>query len=588
MRWFSNMKVGVKLMGGFLIVSLIAAIIGLIGLRSVAELDTLMGTMYDRDIVGLNLASDANIQMLSAERAIRNAALNDRPSVRQEHLESMARFMTNARQQLDQLGPSFSTDEGRALLKEAQDTFATYEQALGTLGGMLSQNTSGGTSRITDFMTEQVRPLSNKVDELLHTLVERKLTDSNALNVYANEVYKNVQVLMISLTAVGVILAIFIGLIIARVITRQLGGEPLEVAGIAYSIAEGNLNTKIDAARAPKGSVVDAMSIMQSSLRKVVAGVRSSSDSIATGSSQIAIGNADLSQRTEEQAANITQTAAAMEQLSSTVKSNAEVARQAAQLSSSTSVAAVKGGEVVNDVVTTMVDINESSRKIVEIIGVIDGIAFQTNILALNAAVEAARAGEQGRGFAVVASEVRSLAQRSASAARDIKKLIDDSVSKVSVGTEMVNAAGESMQGIVTQVKQVTDLINDISAATTEQTTGLAQINDAVVQLSDVTQQNAALVEESATAAESLSEQAQHLVDAVRVFQIGNEQDRLAPAAAELRTLPPQRQLPPREQAPSKQPAALSTTNKSALLKPAPRLATSSASTSATDDWEEF
>jgi len=259
---------------------------------------------------------------------------------------------------------------------------------------------------------------------------------------------------------------------------------------------------------------------MQASLRNVVQSVRSSSDSIATGANQIAMGNADLSQRTEEQASNLEETAASMEELSSTVRNNSDTAKQAAQLAQSASGVATKGGEVVQQVVHMMEEINASSQKISEIIGVIDGIAFQTNILALNAAVEAARAGEQGRGFAVVASEVRSLAGRSADAAKEIKALIGDSVEKVAAGGQLVNAAGNTMQDIVEQVRRVTDLILEINAATLEQTSGIDQINNAVVQLDQVTQQNAALVEESASAAESLNQQAQQLVRAVAIFKL--------------------------------------------------------------------
>ena len=259
---------------------------------------------------------------------------------------------------------------------------------------------------------------------------------------------------------------------------------------------------------------------MNDSLAGIVGQVRAASDSIATGATQIATGNADLSQRTEEQASNLQQTAASMEQLTSTVQTNSDTARQAAELAREASSAALRGGELVGQVVGTMDAINSSSKKIADIIGVIDSIAFQTNILALNAAVEAARAGEQGRGFAVVASEVRSLAQRSAQAAKEIEGLITESVEKVETGTAQVGEAGRSMSDIVTQVKNVNDLIAEISSATQEQSQGISQVGDAVSQLDQVTQQNAALVEESAAAAESLSQQAARLVEAVSIFTL--------------------------------------------------------------------
>ena len=268
------------------------------------------------------------------------------------------------------------------------------------------------------------------------------------------------------------------------------------------------------------GQLLAALKKMNESLVHIVGQVRTTSDSIATGSSQIAMGNADLSQRTEEQASNLQQTAASMEQMTASIKQNSDTAREAAQVASDATQAATDGGQVVQEVVRTMSEISEASRKIGDIIGTIDGIAFQTNILALNAAVEAARAGEQGRGFAVVASEVRTLAQRSAEAAKEIKSLIGASVERVEHGNRLVGEAGKSMAGIVTEVQRVNDLISAISAASIEQSTGIGQVGGAVAQLDHVTQQNAALVEESAAAAESLKSQAANLAQTVAVFRI--------------------------------------------------------------------
>jgi methyl-accepting chemotaxis protein len=310
------------------------------------------------------------------------------------------------------------------------------------------------------------------------------------------------------------------GLLFSRAITRQLGADPGDAAAVARSVAEGDLSVPIFLAAGDTTSLMAQLKAMQQSLAQVVGGVRQTADSVATASAQIAQGNNDLSQRTEQQASALEETAASMEQLGSTVKHNAANAKQANQLAMNASTVAVQGGDVVSQVVTTMKGINDSSKKIADIISVIDGIAFQTNILALNAAVEAARAGEQGRGFAVVASEVRNLAGRSAEAAKEIKSLINASVERVGQGTALVDRAGATMTEVVNSIKRVTDIMGEISSASTEQSAGVAQIGEAVNQMDRATQQNAALVEESAAAAESLKGQAQQLVQAVAVFRL--------------------------------------------------------------------
>jgi methyl-accepting chemotaxis protein len=326
--------------------------------------------------------------------------------------------------------------------------------------------------------------------------------------------------LLVELVAILVLaLGISVGTsaFMSRIIVRPLR-HAIKLAG---RIAAGDLTSEIAVVgRDETAELLRALKDMNASLKKIVAEVRGSTDSISTASQQIASGNADLSQRTEEQASSLEETASSMEELSSTVKQNAENARQANQLAAGASEVAAKGGAVVGEVVGTMSSINESSKKIVDIISVIDGIAFQTNILALNAAVEAARAGEQGRGFAVVASEVRSLAQRSAAAAKEIKQLIGDSVDKVGAGTRLVDEAGKTMQEIVASVKRVTDIMSEITAASQEQSSGIEQVNQAITQMDEVTQQNAALVEEAAAAAESMQEQAQQLAQVVAVFNL--------------------------------------------------------------------
>ena len=302
---------------------------------------------------------------------------------------------------------------------------------------------------------------------------------------------------------------------------RQLGGQPDYAAGIVSSIAAGDLSVPIVTAKDDRSSLLFAMQGMRDNLVDIVAQVRAGTETIANASTEIAAGNMDLSTRTERQAGTLEETASSMEELTSTVRQNADNARQANVLAESASEVAVRGGAVVAQVVETMASINESSNKIVDIIGVIDGIAFQTNILALNAAVEAARAGEQGRGFAVVASEVRNLAHRSAAAAKEIKGLIDDSVQTVEAGTSLVDNAGATMENIVQSISRVTGIMGEISHASDEQSAGIEQVNEAINEMDQVTQQNAALVEQAAAAAESMQEQAAHLADVVSVFKTG-------------------------------------------------------------------
>ncbi len=354
------------------------------------------------------------------------------------------------------------------------------------------------------------------IDQLTH----QAYASARAAGANANAVYAQTRLAIFALLGGALVVGLGLAVGIPRSVARQLGGEPRDAAAAVAAVASGDLQSAIEVGAGASHSLVGRIREMQQSLSAVVHSVRQNAQSVAIGSQQIAVGNGDLSQRTEEQAAALQRTAASMEQLGATVRQNADNAKQANQLALGASCVAVKGGEVVGEVVKTMKGINDSSRKIADIIGVIDGIAFQTNILALNAAVEAARAGEQGRGFAVVASEVRSLAGRSADAAKEIKGLIGASVARVEQGTALVDQAGHTMTEIVASIRRVTDIMGEISAASTEQSAGVAQIGEAITQMDQTTQQNAALVEESAAAAESLKAQAQQLVDAVAVFKL--------------------------------------------------------------------
>jgi len=427
------------------------------------------------------------------------------------------------------------------------------------------------------------RKLFDSSSALLMKLVDLNSEGAKASTKDAEAAYTTARNAMLGAVALAFALVVAAAIWLIRSITVPLN----QALAVADRVAAGDLSCEIDIASLDEtGQVLQALKRMQASLSSVVSDVRSNSESVATASAEIAQGNQDLSQRTEEQASALQQTAATMEQLGTTVRNNADSAKQANQLAQGASAVAVQGGDVVGKVVSTMQGISDSSRKIGDIIGVIDGIAFQTNILALNAAVEAARAGEQGRGFAVVASEVRSLAQRSAEAAKEIKTLIGRSVEQVEQGTVLVDQAGKTMGEIVGSIKRVSDIVAEITAASAEQSSGIQQVGDAVGQMDQVTQQNAALVEESAAAAESLKVQAQHLVQAVAVFKLSNGGHVVSTNTAEAATNPPriERRGPDRAKNVTRLPVKARPVAKTA----APESSQRAAAKTGTDNWESF
>ncbi|WP_373888906.1 methyl-accepting chemotaxis protein [Massilia sp. ST3] len=414
---------------------------------------------------------------------------------------------------------SDTTAEERQILAGIKDVEA---RTLPLVSQVIALREAGELDRAKEVMLKDARPAFVEWLARINQYIDLKEKANQSESARAREVASGFETLMLIMCAAAVITGVLVAAIIVRAILRALGGEPAKASAIANSIAAGDLAVTIDTDGSRRSSVLYAMSEMRDSLLRIVAEVRLSAQAISAATGEIASGNLNLSSRTELQASSLQETASSMEQLTATVRQNADNALQANQLAVSAATVARKGGEVVSQVVDTMDSINASAKKIVDIISVIDGIAFQTNILALNAAVEAARAGEQGRGFAVVATEVRNLAQRSAAAAKEIKALIGDSVGKVDAGSRLVADAGATMDEIVTSVNRVTDIMAEITAASQEQSAGIEQVNRAISQMDQVTQQNAALVEEAATGAGALRAQAEKLGSVVAIFKLGD------------------------------------------------------------------
>jgi methyl-accepting chemotaxis protein len=512
------MKVATKLALSYgVLVALIVVVAAVCALRFQAingRIAQILDDRYFKITLATAIADSANAQA----RFIRNTVIAAKdPDQSADAFKQLAINASATDDGIAQLEKLIITPKGRELFAAMLETRATFYKNRDEVVRLVKADQYDDAAH-TLLVT--MRPTQRAFFASINAIVKLQSSIMTSEGQAAREDGRNAIATALVLAALALVAASAMALAITRSLVRQLGAEPDEVVAIASAIADGNLGVTVTTREGDTTSILAAMRRMRERLADVVGQVRLSSDSIATGSSEIASGNADLSQRTEEQASNLQQTAASMEQLTGSVRANAETAGVANQLATEASAAAGRGGVAVNRVVETMNDIAASSRKIGDIIGVIDGIAFQTNILALNAAVEAARAGEQGRGFAVVAGEVRSLAQRSAAAAKEIKTLIGASVDKVDIGARQVNEAGESMSDIVAQVQRVGQLIGEISGASVQQSTGIGQIGDAVGQLDQVTQQNAALVEQSAAAAESLSQQASRLTQIVSVFQL--------------------------------------------------------------------
>ena len=474
-----------------------------------------------RLLVGLNqVAAGGTADMMhdalrgdvqAAQLAGAKAAEKERKAI----LDGLAEHRQTIGDALAQLERSANDDALRAAVAAAKPAVQVYADAAEKLV-QAAFTEAGVDAKLSASFDAGFNALERELSAL--TGLVKKSTE-RMVDESANQ-FRQARMTAMTTLAVSLVLLVLFGVAFVRSLLGRLGAEPSRAAMLLQGVAQGDLSTHIELKPGDTASLMAHLKAMLESLSRVVGTVRQNADGVATASAQIAQGNQDLSQRTEQQASALQQTAATMHQLSSTVRHNADNTRQANQLALGAAEVAVKGGAVVEQVVETMRGINDSSKRIADIISVIDGIAFQTNILALNAAVEAARAGEQGRGFAVVAGEVRTLAQRSAAAAKEIRTLIAASVERVEQGTTLVDQAGSTMREVVTSIKRVTDLMGEISSATDEQSTGVAQIGQAVMQMDQATQQNAALVEESAAAAESLRQQALALVDVVAVFRL--------------------------------------------------------------------
>jgi methyl-accepting chemotaxis protein len=525
----AQMKISTRLTLAFAGMALAMAVLGGLAIYKVVGVQRAFSTVMDDRYVNIRIAGDVKMVNNEVSQALRNLFIMSEPADIKAQYDVIGGSSKRTNENMEKLKQNITSDAGKAAYAKLVEARAAYRAPRDHAIELLR---AGKMDEAKIVLVKEVRPVQIAYMDRLEDLIslQDKLMDESGAEVNAS--VQSTKVTVASLLAAAFALACVLAVWIIRSTTRPI----VEAVGIARAVAAGDLAMEIRAdGRNETGLLLAALHEMKTRLATTVGEVRRNAEGVATASAQIAQGNNDLSSRTEQQAASLEETAASMEELNATVRQNADNARQANQLAAAASSVAIQGGEVVGEVVGTMKGINDSSKKIADIIGVIDGIAFQTNILALNAAVEAARAGEQGRGFAVVASEVRSLAQRSAEAAKDIKTLISASVERVEHGTALVDRAGTTMQEVVTSIRRVTDIMGEISAASTEQSSGVAQVGEAVTQMDRATQQNAALVEESAAAAESLKTQADRLVEAVAVFKLGHDAARhLAPAATPL------------------------------------------------------
>jgi len=568
---FTNLTIKSRLVFVISFLSLLLVGSGVIAIVSLSSANNSLRTIYDDRLIPIGQLNTI-VRLISDNRMSVAESMNGDPAVVNKTMDTVDKRIGEVARIWDAFMGSELTDVERTQAKKAQDSRVKFvEEGLKpTVAALRAANVQQAMELMQGPMSQTYAVFQTDIDTLIKTQEEVAKKEYEK----TQSMYMMVRNVSIAAMLFGVTLSGLIGLWLIRAISVPLG----EAVRVARSVAEGDLTQNIEiTSRDETGQLLAALKLMNDSLANTVGQVRAGTETMGVASREIAQGNADLSARTESQASSLEETASSMEELTSTVKQNAENARQANQLVVSASDVAVRGGTVVGQVVETMGSIKESSRKIVDIIGVIDGIAFQTNILALNAAVEAARAGEQGRGFAVVAAEVRNLAQRSAGAAKEIKQLISDSVEKVDAGSKLVDQAGKTMDEIVTSVKHVADIMSEITAASQEQSSGIEEVNRAIAQMDEMTQQNAALVEQAAAAAESMQEQSVNLTEAVGVFKLATSAVRSAPVVAATH-------LPVEKKLPAVKPAASRT--QVTVAKPSAPVRPQAGGSN--DEWEEF
>jgi methyl-accepting chemotaxis protein len=572
MNFLSHMRIGTRLAVGFAVVLLLAILATSVALVNARANAAATKQMMEKPLAKERIVSDWYVLIYSAIARTALIARSTDETLSDTFADVIAASTKRGGELLGTIKELLVSEEEKNMYEASVAFRNQYQKAKTDIMNAKKAGNAAEAERVfKDVFTPAATAYQNKVKDLLS--LQRKAIDDTAHAIDAANDRSNMLLMVLA------VLMVSIGSIAAWIISRSITVPLQSAVDIASTVAAGDLTTHFsgESSKDEIGDLMTALKGMNDSLRNVVSQVQVGTNTIATASNEIAAGNMDLSQRTEEQASSLEETASSMEELTSTVRQNAENAKQANQLAQAASDVAERGGTIVGQVVDTMGNIDASARKIVDIIGVIDGIAFQTNILALNAAVEAARAGEQGRGFAVVASEVRNLAQRSAGAAKEIKELIGNSVEQVDIGAKLVQQAGSTMDDVVASVRRVTDIMGEITSASSEQSIGIDQVNTAITQMDQVTQQNAALVEQAAAAAASMQEQAARLADVASSFKLGNDGMRQTLAAPKPRaSLAPARPAAPAPKRLASRPA------------PAKASASKPATVGGDKEWEEF